>query len=63
MGSNIVLFLEVIEWFDPSGSEMAHRIPQEGSAGINYGARLTVRECQAGVFFYNVKAIQPKVHA
>jgi len=51
MGTNNVIFLEVIEWFDESGKEIVHRIPEQGSGEIKYGAQLTVRESQAAVFF------------
>ncbi|MBM4315734.1 MAG: SPFH domain-containing protein [Deltaproteobacteria bacterium] len=56
MGTNNVVFLEVIEWFDESGKELVHRIPEEGSGEIKWGAQLTVRESQAAVFFYNGEA-------
>ena len=56
MGTNNVVFLEVIEWFDESGKELVHRIPEEGSGEIKWGAQMTVRESQAAVFFYNGKA-------
>jgi membrane protease subunit (stomatin/prohibitin family) len=56
MGMNNVVFLEVIEWFDESGKELVHRIPEEGSGEIKWGAQMTVRESQAAVFFYNGKA-------
>jgi membrane protease subunit (stomatin/prohibitin family) len=46
-----VVFLEVIEWFDESGEELVHRIPQEGSAEIKYGSQLVVRESQRALFF------------
>ena len=44
MGANNVIFLEVIEWFDESGKELVHRIPEKGSGEIKYGAQMTVRE-------------------
>jgi len=58
MGAENLVFLEVIEWFDPTGREMIARIPEKGSAAIKYGAQLTVRESQAGIFFYNGQAVQ-----
>lgn len=58
MGTNNVIFLEVIEWFDDTGKKMVHRIPEIGSGEIKYGAQLTVRESQAGVFFYQGKAVE-----
>jgi membrane protease subunit (stomatin/prohibitin family) len=56
MGMNNSIFMEVIEWFDDTGKEIAHRIPGEGSGEIKYGAQLTVRESQTAVFFYEGKA-------
>ena len=58
MGKDNVVFLEVIEWFDETGKELVHRIPEKGSGEIKWGAQLTVRESQAGVFFYKGKAIE-----
>ena len=57
MGANNLFFLELIEWFDDSGQEFARRFPQEGSGEIKFGAQLVVRESQAGIFFYNGKAV------
>ncbi len=48
-------FLEVVEWFDETGLEMVHRIPESGSAEIKFGAQLVVRESQAAVFFRDGK--------
>lgn len=57
MGTRNLIFLEFLEWFDESGRELVHRLPEQGSADIKYGAQLTVRESQAAVFFYNGKAV------
>jgi len=46
MGTDNLIFLEFLEWFDESGRELVHRLPEQGSADIKYGAQLTVRDCQ-----------------
>ena len=56
MATDNIVFLEVLEWFDETGREMVHRIPEKGSGDIKFGAQLIVRESQAAVFFYNGKA-------
>lgn len=48
-------FLEIIEWFDDTGTEMVHRVPRTGSAEVKFGAQLVVRENQAAVFFRDGK--------
>jgi membrane protease subunit (stomatin/prohibitin family) len=58
MGKDNLIFLENIEWFDDTGKELVHRIPEEGSGEIKFGAQLTVRDSQAAVFFYQGKAIE-----
>ncbi len=58
MANDNLVFLENLEWFDESGQELVHRLPEKGSGEIKYGAQLTVRESQAGVFFYKGKAIE-----
>jgi len=58
MGTNNIVFLEVIEWFDETGQELVHRIPEEGSGEVKLGAQLIVRESQAGVFFYKGRACE-----
>jgi len=57
MGTDNIVFLENLEWFDDTGKELVHRLPQKGSGEIKYGAQLTVRESQAAVFFYKGKAL------
>jgi len=56
MGTNNLVFLEVIEWFEEGGRGIVHRIPEQGSGEIKYGAQLIVRESQSAVFFYNGRA-------
>jgi membrane protease subunit (stomatin/prohibitin family) len=58
MGTNNVVFLEVLEWFDESGKELVHRLPEEGSGEIKFGAQLTARESQVAVLFYKGKALE-----
>jgi membrane protease subunit (stomatin/prohibitin family) len=58
MGTDNLIFLENLEWFDNTGQELVHRLPEKGSGEIKYGAQLTIRESQAGVFFYKGKAIE-----
>ncbi|MDP8255418.1 MAG: SPFH domain-containing protein [Candidatus Alcyoniella australis] len=49
--------LDVIEYFDESGEEIVHRIPESGSAETRVGSQLVVRENQAAVFFRDGKAL------
>ncbi|MCI5134074.1 MAG: SPFH domain-containing protein [Candidatus Electrothrix sp. AW2] len=56
MGTDNLIFLEVLEWFDETGQELLHRLPQSGSGEIKYGAQLTVRESQAAVMYYRGRA-------
>ena len=58
MADNNLIFLENLEWFDESGQELVHRLPEKGSGEIKFGAQLTVRQSQAGVFFYKGKAVE-----
>lgn len=57
MGTDNLIFLEMIEWFDETGKELVHRIPEKGSGEIKFGAQLIVRESQAAVLFYKGKAV------
>ncbi len=56
MGVDNLVFLEVLEWFDETGQELLHRLPEKGSGEIKFGAQLTIRESQAGVLFYKGRA-------
>jgi hypothetical protein len=38
MGTNNVVFLEVIECFDETGKELVHRITESGYGEIKWGA-------------------------
>lgn len=51
MGTDNVVFLEVLEWFDQAGTEVAHRIPEKGSGEFKLGAQVIVRDSQAAVFY------------
>jgi membrane protease subunit (stomatin/prohibitin family) len=51
------IMLEIIEWFDETGAEIAHRYPERGSGDIKLGAQLIVRENQAAVFFRDGQAL------
>ncbi len=56
MGVDNLIFLESLEWFDETGQELLHRLPERGSGEIKWGAQLTVRESQAAVLFYKGRA-------
>ena len=58
MKGNNLIFLENLEWFDDSGQTLVNRLPEQGSGEIKFGAQLTVRESQVGVFFYKGKAVE-----
>ncbi len=45
------VMMEVIEWMDPTGEEMIHRIPGQGSSDFKLGAQLIVRDSQMAIFF------------
>ena len=48
---------DVIEYLDPSGRELVHRIPEVGSGDFRLGSQLIVRESQVAVFFRDGKAL------
>jgi membrane protease subunit (stomatin/prohibitin family) len=49
--------LEVIEYLDPTGQEIVHRMPEEGSGEIRLGSQCVVRENQVAVFFRDGRAL------
>lgn len=51
------VMMEIIEWFDETGTEIAHRYPERGSGDIKMGAQLVVRENQAALFFRDGQAL------
>jgi len=51
------IMMEVIEWFDQTGTGIVQRYPEGGSGDIKMGAQLIVRENQAAVFFRDGQAL------
>ncbi len=49
--------LQVIEYLDPTGQEIVHRVPEEGSGEIMLGSQCVVRENQVAIFFRDGRAL------
>lgn len=49
--------MEIIEYVDQFGTEMVHRVPEQGSGEFKIGSQLIVRENQWAVFFRDGKAL------
>jgi membrane protease subunit (stomatin/prohibitin family) len=50
-------FMEVVEFLDPSGEDMVHRVPEAGSGELKFGAICIVRDSQAAIFFKDGKGL------
>lgn len=48
---------DIVEFFDETGRQMVHRVPEHGSGDFRLGSQLIVRESQAAVFFRDGKAL------
>ncbi len=48
---------QVIEWYDSTGQEMVHRLPESGSGEYKLGDQLRVQESQVAVIFRDGKAL------
>src|SRR4051794_11212458 len=55
--SNRMAILDVIEFLDPTGQQIVHRVPEGGSGEFRLGSQLIVRESQVAVFFRDGKAL------
>ena len=49
--------LDVIEYLDPTGQEIVHRVPEKGSGEIVLGTQCIVRENQVAVFFRDGRSL------
>ncbi len=49
--------MTVIEFLDPTGTQIVHRVPEGGSGDFRLGSQLVVRESQTAVFFRDGKAL------
>jgi membrane protease subunit (stomatin/prohibitin family) len=49
--------LDVVEFLDPTGRELVHRVPPVGSGDFKLGSQVIVRESQTAVFFRDGKAL------
>jgi membrane protease subunit (stomatin/prohibitin family) len=48
---------DIVEFFDETGRQMVHRVPEHGSGDFRLGSQVIVRESQAAVFFRDGKSL------
>ncbi len=48
---------DIVEFFDETGQQMVHRVPEHGSGDFRLGSQLIVRDSQEAVFFRDGKAL------
>src|SRR4051812_46184656 len=49
--------LDIVEFLDPTGRQIVHRVPERGSGDFMLGSQVIVRESQVAVFFRDGKAL------
>ncbi len=49
--------LEVIDYFDPTNQSLIARVPESGTAAIQFGAQLIVQQSQEAIFFRDGRAM------
>jgi membrane protease subunit (stomatin/prohibitin family) len=56
-GESIVFRLEVIDYIDQSNQSLVARVPEAGTAAIQFGAQLIVQQSQEAIFFRDGRAM------
>jgi membrane protease subunit (stomatin/prohibitin family) len=56
-GVAVVFRLEVIDYFDQTNQSLVARVPESGSAAIQFGAQLIVQQSQEAIFFRDGRAM------
>ena len=56
MSADNLVFLEIIEYPGGDANEIAHRIPERGSAEFKFGGQLIVRDYQTAIFYNGGRA-------
>jgi len=56
MGTNNLIYLEVLEWFDETGQELVHRLPEKGSGEIKFSTAAPAHKDDIMVPFWRISA-------